>query len=277
MDFECLLNSMFWFDLLDKLTMFELTQVEMVCHLFRCGANQDSVWRAVSVAMFRGKCFVPCICHRFLTPGNSKEERKDLEKMNVKALKQLCVSYRLDASECFEKSEIISLINQRELKNSMENECLAKYAVRIAWIDRVRNTITPEELCSLEWNVRIRGDGPLAWLASPWWQDQPAGKAFFKRDGQLNFSFPEPHNPFRDFGVPTMYYELEYFGSVVRLNVGVQEVITRHPVNWGWIMMSGGTLWTGFVLPPRNEDPLLEDNNIEELLYKEPNFGFRWY
>lgn len=277
MDFEVLMNSMFWFEkVLEKLCLFDLLQCERVSKLFYEAINQDSVWRTAANTLFEGKVFVPAICHRFLIPGNSRNYRKDLEQCTIRDLKLQCASFGLNFSACCEKSDIITLINQFQLNSSYSDECLAKFAVRIAWIDRRRTTITLEELLNTNWRVRIRADGPLAWLCDqdPWWQNAPtgAGKAKYHADGKLTFEYPEEYDPFRDFAPAFLYYELE--GSIIKLNVGVQERLCRHPDNWGWVMMSGGTVWTGFEMPPRNADPFLEDYYVESLLQSSPNYGF---
>lgn len=279
MDFEVLMNSMLWFEkVMEKLCLPDLLRCEQVSRSFYESINQESVWRVAATNLFDGKMFVPPICRRFLLPGNSRDSRKDLEQCTVRELKLQCAHYRLDHSECFEKLDIIEIINKHQLMNSYSNECLAKYAVRIAWIDRKRTSITFDELIELEWCVRIRSDGPLAWLCDqdPWWAESThgAGKAKFYADGKLSFQYPPEYNPFGDFEHAALFFELEYFGTVVKLNVGAQERLCRHPENWGWVMMSIGTLWTGYEMPPRNVDALLDDVLVENLLQATPNYGF---
>ena len=94
--------------------------------------------------------------------------------MSVKALKLLARSYALNISTCFEKAEIIDKISQRELRKRYNNECLAKFAYRIALRDASRNCMSTDELCSFDWNIRIKGSGPLGSLAvqDPWWHPE---------------------------------------------------------------------------------------------------------
>ena len=65
-------------------------------------------------------------------------------------------------------------------------------------------------------------------------------------------------------------------GRLIRLlfngRPGPQEVVCRHPGNWGWVLYSQGTCWTSFAMPPREAgetgecaDPLLRDAVLREL------------
>lgn len=277
-DFEALINGTYWFEsLLKYLTLNDLVRLGEVCHLFQIATNQEAIWRNVACTLFEGKKFVPCLSKRMITPGNSKSCRFDLEDMDINRLNYLCCSYHIDVQKDWTKSDFVDAIHKFETKRCFSNECLARYAVRIAWLDRKRTTITVDELCNLEWCVRIRGDGPLAWLVDqdPWWQDKGLGKATFDKEGCLSFHFPESHNPFSDFGIPKISYEIECYGNTIKLNIGAQERLARHPNNWGWIMLSCGTVWTGYPTPPRGFDPLTEDTFVERLLVRNPVCGFR--
>eukprot|EP00621_Florenciella_sp_RCC1693_P012823 CAMPEP_0182539918 /NCGR_PEP_ID=MMETSP1323-20130603/26203_1 /TAXON_ID=236787 /ORGANISM="Florenciella parvula, Strain RCC1693" /LENGTH=70 /DNA_ID=CAMNT_0024750527 /DNA_START=1 /DNA_END=213 /DNA_ORIENTATION=+ len=49
---------------------------------------------------------------------------------------------------------------------------------------------------------------------------------------------------------------------------GPQEIVSRHPTTWGWIMFSQGTVWTTWPNPypgSPEEDPLLKEENLESL------------
>ena len=65
-------------------------------------------------------------------------------------------------------------------------------------------------------------------------------------------------------------WELESEGRAVGLTMQgqrvVQEVVSRHPVNWGWILYSQGTVWAQNHLPPKaREDPFLRDGELRKL------------
>src|SRR4051812_12828289 len=106
MDFEVIINTTYWFvTVLEKLSIFDLLQLEQVSFLFRDAVNQDIIWRGVAKCLFQGKEFIPAICSRLLVLGNTKEVRKDLEQLTVRQLKQFCTGYRIDTSNCCEKME----------------------------------------------------------------------------------------------------------------------------------------------------------------------------
>jgi len=94
----------------------------------------------------------------------------------------------------------------------------------------------------------------------------------------LRFEYPEDMNPFMAFQMVQhgMGFQLVENGSVVMLSVGVKELFFRHPENWGWGLFSGGTLWTGFEMPKVGEDPLLAEENVENLVERRPIFGYRF-
>ena len=47
---------------------------------------------------------------------------------------------------------------------------------------------------------------------------------------------------------------------------GPQEVVSRHPENWGWILFSQGSLWTSFEMPfLDDESGVLLDGNLKDL------------
>ena len=65
-------------------------------------------------------------------------------------------------------------------------------------------------------------------------------------------------------------WALEMGGEVVQLSFhgrnGPQEIVTRHPTNWGWVLYSQGTCWTSWEMPSREkEDPLLKDEALHRL------------
>jgi len=262
-------------NILEYFSWRELLHLELVSHVFLNSINQEIVWRRASNVCFQDKKFIPGIVTGLLEPGNNRETRRDLEKLSVRELKKRCLALRIDLSHCVEKSDLISALNNFELRTSNPNEPLAKFALRIAWADRKRTTITKGELCSLNWCIRVRRDGPLnrMSLIDPWWQGLSAGRVIFYANGDLEFRFPEGKNPFPQMG--SLTYVLEDAGSIVKISVGVAEHVLRHPKNWGWMLTSGGTVWTGFEMPKLGEDALIMDDNVNSLVIERINYGYR--
>ena len=207
--------------------------------------------------------------------------------MSVKELKIIARQYAVNFTTCYEKSDIINLINTREIRNKLPNECLARYAVRYAYNDRTRNVITEEELCFPTWNLRVKRNGRLEEirLQDPWWtadsssrtggtsttvKFSPEQQAQLRIDGPSPFAsmLPDTEDSY-DF-----QYEIQHSGRAVYLSFGVVEEVFRHPLNWGFMMCSEGTVWTGFPMPRKGDDPLIEDPAVEMLRRKATDFGF---
>jgi hypothetical protein len=168
--FECGL----FYHILPYLSWSDVIPLESMNSLFYSTIrSSEPLWREILSKFFQTKCYLRTIVRRFLTDGNRLDHRVDLIKMTIKELKSLAYSYGLNITTCFEKSDLISVIHKREIKFKLRDECLAHYGLRIAWLDRKRNYLTEEDLCSYEWNIRVRADGPLKSLVSndPWWSE----------------------------------------------------------------------------------------------------------
>ena len=117
--------------------------------------------------------------------------------MSIKELKALAAKYGVNITSCFEKTDIISVLNKRETRKKLLNESLARFALRIAYLDRLRNCLQEEELCSFDWNIRCRSDGPLVDMIQqdPWWSSEgfpsiPTTTIVnFCKDGNFKFKF----------------------------------------------------------------------------------------
>lgn len=163
-------------------------------------------------------------------------------------------------------------------------ELYSKAALRLSLQDQHRTAITMEEITSLNFELRTRSDGPMVQVQTmdPWYLGKGTGKVKFSKDGTFRFSWPlgdnnKPINPFETFGMPnetTYLWNFEYEGRVVRLlfegATGPQEIVSRHPINNGWVFYSIGTVWTSWPMPKRGSDgmcvdPLLRDSNLSHL------------
>lgn len=162
MDFDFLLDLPVIDDILDFFDFRELFVLELVNKKFYSVINSEVVWRRAASRLFCGAVFVPNICLRLIHPGNDRSNRLDLKEMKISSLRALCQRYHIVLQPGMEKDEVLSLIHEREMRRSFPNECLARFAIRIAYLDRKRNCITHEELCQQPWCIRTRKDGPLA-------------------------------------------------------------------------------------------------------------------
>eukprot|EP00808_Paulinella_micropora_P015991 g71464.t1 len=128
-----------------------------------------------------------------------------------------------------------------------KNESLAKSALRSSLADARRTRITEQDLVDFDWNIRVRGDGPLSQFISmdPWWRGKGVGRVKFLKDEtsgetKVRMSWPEGYNPFVYFDDGEgnqLSWELLEGGRVVGLRMfgqrGPREMVVRHPENWG--------------------------------------------
>jgi hypothetical protein len=242
--------------------------------------SSEPLWREISRLEFQTKVYIPDLFRRLTCPGNKICERVDLSRLSIRQLKGQAAKYGLNITTCFEKTDIINVINNRELRHKLPDESLARFGLRGAIVDSTRNRITVEELCEIEWQIRVRSGGPLESLVAddPWWQGGASTtRGKFDTAGNLVFSFVGP-SPFEQMLVANQHdvsYTLDYSATFVLLSFGVREYIGRHPDNWGFIMMSNGSLWCGFEMPKRGTDNFLEDDLVQDLVWERPNDGFR--
>jgi hypothetical protein len=273
---------------LSFLTLTEVVLLESLNHIYLTNIRSSSeIWSHIAELLMRGKTYIPAIIHRLLIPGNHALKRLDLEGMSVKNLSKLVQHFGLDCSKCCgDKNEVIKVVSKRELSKKMEIESLSRFAVRICILDKSRNSITEDELCSFSWNIRVRGDGVLAQLVDydPWWTENVEGptttRVFFEKSGKMDFVFSGP-SAFQHMlqhqaeAFPDgLTYSLDRSGSVVHLCFGVREYVARHPQNWGFILISPGSVWTSFVMPSRDSDSFLCDSQLNDLVSPRTNYGF---
>jgi hypothetical protein len=180
------------------------------------------------------------------------------------------------------------VIHRREIKKKHPVECLGRFAVRYTYIDSTRNTITEEELCLPTWNIRIKEGGQLCHLLheDPWWSGDPQVKEgttttvnfFSDTCFRFHMSGPSPFSSMlqetNDDNASLFHYTLQNYGRSVYLSFGVTEVVFRHPTNWGFMMGSNGSVFTGFPMPCRGRDLLIEDPEVEDLRQRNTDFGF---
>jgi hypothetical protein len=266
------------------LPVVDIASLEAVnSHFNRSIRESEHFWRETASQVLKGKVFVPTVVTRMLAPKNKLSHRVDLFEFSVRELKRLAARYGLNVTKCFEKGDIVDVIHRREVRKKLPVECLARFALRVAVIDSRRNCIEESELCSFQWDIRVKADGPLGHMVrtDPWWRSRGCSSrsrsttVSFYPDGRLTFAFNGP-SPFRDMleSQPDATYGVERSGSVLLLSFGVREHVARHPRNWGWVLQSSGSVWASFVLPPYGSDPLLEDALVGRLVSENINHGF---
>jgi hypothetical protein len=259
----------------------------------------EPLWRIISTKILANKFYVRRFMKRLLMDGNRIDHRVDLYAMSIKELKSLANYYGLNITTCFEKVDLINVVNRRELRSKLEIESLAHFALRLIWLDRKRNCLTEEDLCDYEWNIRVRGDGPLRSLVpqDAWWSTSNGtndieGESLaatispavfgtsttlrFYKNGEFVIHAKGPS--FLDSLIAASEsdaytYSLEKSGTVLSLSIGVKEFVARHPENWGFVLQSQGTVWTNYPMAPHLADPLIEDEYVSSLVDKEINYG----
>jgi len=251
----------------------QLAVVASVSRFWKFSTDSEAVWRGVCRALWADKVFVPESLKRLVIEGNTAQKRLDLQKMSAEALYGLAREHELVVEGCCGKAQLIGLIRDKEAETRFAGQPLAKYACQQSIIDSRRKSITAEELCAPTWNVRLRKDGPLAPLAArdPWWFGKGTGTFIFHPDGLLTYSWPENWDPFANLNLDDdTGWVLDSKGCWITLLLGGRqgpmEHIARHPVNWGWVLVSAGTCWSSWPMPTLAElDPYMQDAKLIEL------------
>jgi hypothetical protein len=282
---------LFQFNLFYEIFLFlswtDLMNYELINNLFfNKIRDSEPIWRAAAAILFKNKVYIPAISRRMIRDGNKVSNRVDLQAMSIRELKGLSQVYGVNITHCFEKGEIINAIHAREIRNKLPNESLSRFALRIAFVDRTRNCIRDDEVVDFDWNIRLKGTGPLSELLhlDPWWATHLTPSQMsttttivkFQRDSSLEFLFNGP-SPFAHMLQNTdakATYALERAGTKILLSFGVHEYVARHPENWGFVLQSSGSVWTSFPMPPRHSDAYLEDDWVEGLVTHQIRLGF---
>jgi hypothetical protein len=148
--------------------------------------------------------------------------------------------------------------------------------------DSRRSYITAEELCSVEWYHRMKGWSGEDWTANdPWWNGQTPRKKRFEADGttvnlMLGVAADECERRSRSADsrwrfvkrcighaeLPGAFVPGQQ-GAFIRHSRGGREFPTafvqRWPKNWGFILNQCWGFSASFPLPPKGEEPELED------------------
>jgi hypothetical protein len=272
LDLDVLLLTSSWLGYRD-LTRFSLTSKK----LYGAIANDELVWKHQCLILWRDKVYVPKEFQDMVQyPGISPENRLDLFAWSVKAVRTKLLTLNVPRhriAACIEKTDLVRLLSDHY--RSSFTGALAKRALQLSLLDSKRCAITAEEITSFIFNIRLRADGVLGnrirWCA---WHNgrKELMEARFSTDGTVKFVYPEGYNPFGDMIDPDfrMGWDVILNGKAIQLTFGgspgPQELVVRHPTNWGFMLMNGGTVWTGFPMPPKGEDPHIEDAAVRHVL-----------
>jgi len=134
-------------------------------------------------------------------------------------------------------------------------------AYRESLRDASRTALTAEELCQFEWASRMKGWAGSDWTKDdPWWTGTgPASARRYHEDGTTS---GKSTGSWRF--VPACCGRTGPLGSFVRHSRGSRSfpthVVSRYAKNWGWILQNCWGFSTSFPLPPRGQDPDLEDS-----------------
>lgn len=266
----------------EALTYLSARQLAVCCAVssgWKTLLDSQYLWSNVSEGVWADKAYVPLQFRRMAALDNNSRVRTDLKQLSVRQLKKKLHEYQLDGRHCLEKGEFIRLIADYELKtfHRSPTEVLSKRALRESIRDARRRQITRDELTSFEWNFRLRADdsSPLAMLAmhDAWHHGrQPAKCRFFpEQEGQkVEWYFEAGYNPFDGvFDLQDIAWERELQGGIIRFNItgnqGPCGGITRHPTNWGFVLISAATIYTSFAMA--RDDPFLADEHANDLLF----------
>eukprot|EP00475_Leptophrys_vorax_P028254 TRINITY_DN4080_c0_g1_i3.p1 TRINITY_DN4080_c0_g1~~TRINITY_DN4080_c0_g1_i3.p1 ORF type:complete len:356 (+),score=97.55 TRINITY_DN4080_c0_g1_i3:1562-2629(+) len=139
-----------------------------------------------------------------------------------------------------------------------------KRAYVASLMDSRRTFVSKDELCGFNWSFRFKlMAGSHFTEHDPYWNGLQTRKVFFGEDGKVHYG------GFGDFTRDWKFVHraagraARKEGNFVRVGEFPAYIVSRHPVNWGFIMQSCWVVLTSFEMPPPGSDPLLEDDNLD--------------
>lgn len=142
----------------------------------------------------------------------------------------------------------------------LESDPRAAYAA--SFVDSKRDLLTAEELCEYDWNWRFKASaGEHFTDGDPWWHGCPSRTRKYYPDGKMGGTIPRPDARWR-FVLTSEGRIVDRPGRFVRVAETPAGVISRR-TNWGWIIQSCWSVATSFPMPPKGEDPELEDEALQ--------------
>lgn len=246
----------------------------------------ETVWRPSCEYLWADKTYVPRAIRALAEVGNDYSTRLDLQALSLSELQTrakagVFTRTRVTEIMSMSKEDLITSIKALEKEQPLyPGEPLSKRALRQSVEDSSRRLMDEEEIMSFEWYVRIRRNGPLGQLAvlDPWWSNAGfGGRASFTKDPSavvprsVQFMWPPGRDPFEIFNM-NRDRQLAWMiaGNLVKIYVGGEwghfQNVARHPVNWGWLLVNSGTVWTSWPMPAMGEDVLIEDEYVNDLV-----------
>lgn len=226
------------------------------------------------------------------------EKREYVELLYKKMLEltQADLGGRVSKMEPWHPQYLMDLLERGEGRMEGVPYCPAKLAYVNSVFDAKRCSISEAELCSFTFHVRVRADGPFGPCVpdDPWWQGKGHGKVRFfptKEGGSMAWEWPEVDgevmNPFAammdvsQMNDMSWHFEERTDNTYLQLFIsgqrGPQEVVARHPVNWGWILFSNATVWTSWPHLHKDMDPFVgNDQTVQVNGCAEVGVGACW-
>ena len=144
-----------------------------------------------------------------------------------------------------------------------------------AYTDAKRTWITAEELCSMEWHSRMKAAaGDHYTDTDPWWTGSaPPRRSKYNLDGTTTRLVVSEDGQTQNRSGKWRFVRSSCgmtgpLGSFVRMQHSAlgretpTKVVRRHK-NWGWLMDGCWSVSASFPLPPKGEDPSMEDEGLE--------------
>ena len=131
--------------------------------------------------------------------------------------------------------------------------------------DAQRTAITEEELCSFVWSHRMKGHAGGSWISDdPWHRgEDDIDVRRFHADGTTSGTRNAVAVQGRWHFVPESSGTVGPPGSFVRTRRGERSFpthfVARWPPNWGFVLNQCWSIATSFPMPPKGEEPALED------------------
>ena len=133
--------------------------------------------------------------------------------------------------------------------------------------DSRRTCLSAQELCSFAWSARVKFVSGMAHTC-PWWRGQRAGHRSYElrtsgaavRVGQRSGSYVSSERGIGSWEITSGLQEAPTIIQTGRSGaVYPPHRASRWPKNWGWLLQNEFGFSASFPLPPRGEEPELED------------------
>mmetsp|Transcript_44418 Transcript_44418/g.71143 ORF Transcript_44418/g.71143 Transcript_44418/m.71143 type:complete len:482 (-) Transcript_44418:89-1534(-) len=125
------------------------------------------LWLNLCQSYWKTKTYIPSQYRNLIRSSDSTQSAmdKDTASEHATIIAHWIRTHQLDAPNQFELSSIIVLY-----LGTLPTECIARSAFRLAYMDRLRTTLTVDELVGIKWYFRFKEQAGETWLAmDPFW------------------------------------------------------------------------------------------------------------